>query len=501
MAITLMQRSGQAARINFAQVIILLVAILLAVLFGLAVTVLPWALILGLLVGLLGLLAATFSPFAGVMLVLALAFEIIPNFLQPRLPLFGGRLQLYDMLLILLTVIVVLRLLANKKSIMAALGPMVVPLVYVLICIAISLVYVRFFAPNGSLLSEGRTHIMWLLLPLLALTVETTNRLKWLVLLTCAMGFIIAVYVVLQSLLQIRIMSAARVEMLDSTVNRDIIRSIAGGGVYLIVFTLFLTLNRAYDRRLRWWLAVPIGLILLAGLAVQFGRGVWVATLVGLSVSALLHRGMYGLIRTVISAVFIGGLLLSVASVWQPRLAEAVIDRAAGTFTEVESGGSFGWRRLENREALNQIERRPLTGVGIGGDYKNTVSTRGTFAIETTYIHNAYLYYPLKMGVHATLVPFAFMLGFALVCLQFVKRWGWGADRGLLAAVVGGFAVPVITSWTQPEWAAPQGIAALCLLMTIGLLLSRLGPWTVTGPVKSHFGIGLARSASTQRVC
>ena len=41
MAITLMQRSGQAARISFAQVLIILVAIFLAVLFGLMVALLP----------------------------------------------------------------------------------------------------------------------------------------------------------------------------------------------------------------------------------------------------------------------------------------------------------------------------------------------------------------------------------------------------------------------------------------------------------------------------
>ena len=456
--------------------------IFMAVFLGLAISVLPWSLTFALISGLLVLFAALFSPFAGTMLVIMLAFEIIPGSLQTRLPIIGGRLQMYEVLLMLLTVMVTMRLLTNKKSIVSSLGPMLFPLAYVVICIGISFIYVRYFSPNDAFLSEGRMHIMWLLMPLLALTVETPKRLKLLVLLTCAMGLILAVYVILQSLLQIRIMTAARVEILDSTSNRDVIRSIAGGGVYLIIFTLFLTLNRAFDKRLRWWLAAPIGIILLAGLAVQFGRGVWVASLIGLSVSALLHRGVYGLIRTWLAAMFIGALLLSAASVWQPRLASALIDRAVGTLVEVQSGGSFNWRRVENREALLQIERRPLTGVGIGGHYKDTVSSRGSFAIETTYIHNAYLYYPLKMGVHATLVPFAFMIAFAIVCWRFIKRWGWRGDRGLLAAVVGGFAVPVVTSSTQPEWSAPQGIAALCLIMSIGLLMYRLGPWPISVP-------------------
>ena len=492
MAITLIRGQAQFRGAFFAPLLIVSAAIVIAVAFGLAVSVLPWAVVGTLLVGSVALIAAAFNPFAGVVLVMVLAFEVIPNLLQPRFPLFGGRLQLYDVLLLLLTAIVALRVLVNKKSLFDSLGPMLIPFIYLLTCIVVSLVYVRYFSPNAAWLSEGRAHVMWLLLPLLTLTVETAKRLKWLVFLTCLIGLTISVYVVLQSLFQIRIMTAARVEVLDSSLNRDVIRSIAGGGVYLIVFTLLLTLNRAFDKRLRWWIAIPVCLILFAGLAVQFGRGVWVAALIGLAVSSLVHRGIYGLMRALVATLLIGGLLLSAASVWQPRMAEAVIDRAQGTLAEVRSGGSFNWRKVENQAALDQIERRPLTGVGIGGEYKDIVSSRGSFAIETTYIHNAYLYYPLKMGIHAALIPFAFILAFGLVSWRVAKRWGTRGDRGLLAAVVGGFTVPAITSWTQPEWASPQGIAALCLFMGIALLMSQLGPWSSSIPAKSSKSAGLA---------
>ena len=493
MAITLIRRPGQFAAAGFTPLLITAAAVFMAVFLGLAVSVLPWSLTLALLSGLLVLFAAMFSPFAGIMIVMMLAFEIIPGSLQTRLPIFGGRLQMYDLLLMLLTAVVALRLLANKKPIRTTLGPMLFPLVYVYVCVAVSLVYVRLFAPNDSWLSEGRMHIMWLLLPLLALTVETPKRLKRLVMITCLMGLTIAFYVVLQSLLEIRIMTNARVERLDQGLNRDVIRSIAGGGVYLIVFTLFLTLNRAFDQRMKLWLAVPVGLILLAGLTVQYGRGLWLASFFGLGVSAFLHRGVYGLIRTTLWMMFIGGLLLSAALVLQPRLAEAVIDRAVGTVSEFQSGGSFNWRKVENGEALKKIEQRPFMGVGIGGDYKGTVSARGSFAIETVYIHNAYLYYPLKMGIHAALVPLAFIIAFGVVVWQFIRRWGWGADRGLLAAVVGSFTVPVITATTQAEWSSPSGIAALCLLMAIGLLMSRLGPWASAVEARKTGANGIMR--------
>lgn len=81
------------------------------------------------------------------------------------------------------------------------------------------------------------------------------------------------------------------------------------------------------------------------------------------------------------------------------------------------------------------------------------------------------------MCIHAALVPLAFTIAFAVVVWQFIRLLGWGAGRGLLAAVVGRFAVPVIKATTQAAWSMPSGIAALCLLMAIGLLMSMLGSW------------------------
>jgi hypothetical protein len=474
-------RVSHLSRKNFVTPLIFGGGIISAIFIGLAVSMLPWIYTLTLAVGLTTFVLAILNPFAGVVCVLILALEVVPNNLQPRLPLLGGRFQLYDMLLLLLVVVLFSRALINKKPVLSSLGLMLFPLIYLLACILTSVIFVKYFFPNSALLSEGRAHIMWLMLPLVALSVETTKHLKYLVFCVCAMGIVVSVYVVLQSLLEIQIMTGARVEALDNSLNSDVIRSIAGGGVYFIAFTLLFTLNRTFDRRIKWWLAFPLCLILLSGLAVQFGRGVWVATLIGLAMSALLHRGAYGLVRTALAASLIGSVLLSVATIWQPRLAEAFVQRAAGTLQEVESGGSFNWRRMENRAALLHIEKRPLTGVGIGGEYKDTVSARGSFSIETTYIHNAYLYFPLKMGIHAVFIPVFFVLAFSITVRRYFIRWGSMSDRGLIAAVVGGFTVPIITSWTQPEWSAPQGIAALCSLMGTALLMSRLEPWAATG--------------------
>jgi len=215
------------------------------------------------------------------------------------------------------------------------------------------------------------------------------------------------------------------------------------------VFALFVFLNRLAEApRQFWWLLPAIGLMLL-GLAVQFGRGVWVATAAGLLVSAFMHRGWVGAARVLL----IGGLALATLvaglSLLRPRMVDALEERALGIVPELRAGGSFHWRVVENNEALRRIAERPLTGVGIGGDYKRTISSSGSFAVETRYIHNSYLYFPLKMGVLASLVPVAFILAFMLTARR-VHRLQDARDRGLLAALCGSFVVPVLTSGTQP---------------------------------------------------
>jgi hypothetical protein len=459
-----------------APLLILLAAATVAVFTGYVLAILPWFLSVGLALALAAILAAVLNPFAGAVVVVVLLFEIVPGFLQPRFPFLGGRLQMSDILLMLLVVVVLWRYTLMGKSVLQPLRPAVWPLAYLAACLTSSVVYVTYFSPNAALLSEGRAFIVWLLLPLLVLTADTPKRVHRLVLAAALTGLTIAVVVTIQSLFEVRIMSNARVEYLDGGPNRDVVRSIAGGGVYLMAFALFLLLNRAFDRRLSWWLALPALLLPIAGLAVQFGRGVWVASAIGLLVSALVHRGVVGLLRTSIAMFLAAAVLLSIAAISSPRLAEAVIERATGMLYEVRFGGSFHWRQVENREALDKIERQPLTGVGIGGEYKDTISTEGSFAIETTYIHNGYLYFPLKMGIFAAFVPYVFIAAFALTILQVVRRWGLGADRGLVAALCGAFTVPVVTSWTQPEWVSPQGIGAFCVFFAIALALRNQGP-------------------------
>ena len=432
----------------------------------------PWF-VLPVIVVITVIIISILYPFAGLLITLAMIFEVIPAAFQPRVPFGGGSLRTPDLLILFLMLVVAFRHLFFRIRLKNELSLMLFPLAYLAFFFGVSLVYAKFFMHNQDWISEGRAAIFWLLLPLIVYTCNTPKTFRLFINGIIVIGLIIAVYVSIQSLFGVRIMTAARIEMLDATVNNDVTRSIAGGGIYLVMFSMYLILNRFAESRINWIYTFVSISILLLGIAVQFGRGVWIGGAIGLIVSSYVHRGMSGLLRTLIFSLIGLSLLLSTILVVKPRLAEALVDRATGISHEIKMGGSFNWRKLENKEAFRSIERHPLLGVGIGGDYKQTISSRGSFNTETTYIHSAYLYFPLKMGIFAGFIPLCFIVGFILVLRRGYLKQGKKADLGLVAALSGGFLVPVITSFTQPEWVSPQGIASLCVIMSLGLMASR----------------------------
>lgn len=456
-------------------VALVVAAMLLAVLAGLITSYLPWLFTLLLVLLPLVLLASISRPMVGLVVVLMFIFEVVPSAFQPRLPFGGSRLQAYDVLLLYLAGLVLLRAWLSRTHPLLAMGPARWPLYYLFTCVAVSLVYVRYFAPNTLSLGEARVFVAWLLVPIMALAVDTPARYRWMLRSVVAIGLVIALYVSIQSLFDLRIMTGARVELLDKDLNNDVVRSIAGGGIYVVIFTLFLLINRVLERKFGWWWAVPAALLLVFGVAVQFGRGVWLSALAGLLVSAALFRGYAGVLRVLLLGVFTVALMLSAAAVFKPRLAEAVVERAMGIGYELQSGGSYGWRRMENQAAINRIERSPLVGVGLGGQYKQTASSEGHFGIEGSYIHNGYLFFPLKMGLPALFVPLAFIIAFVVALRQGVLRHRDDGDPGLVAALAGAFTVPCVASYTQPEWADPRGISAIAILFGLTLLFRRFG--------------------------
>lgn len=394
-----------------------------------------------------------------------------------------GSLKPHELMIAYLSLVVAVRTIVRSEPTFSMLERFRWPLLFLLFCIACSTIYAHFFAHNEFLLAELRIFVAWLILPSIVLAVRNESDYRLLFRGMILFGIAMSIIVITQSVFNIRILTEARVEALDNATNLDVTRSLAGGATYFMVFGLYYFLNHIALRRGPFMLYVIGSLVLTGGLAVTFGRGVWVATVVGLIVTTFINRGLRGVAVSGLIGVLVISGMLGVGGLFKPRLVEAIVERAVGVGQEYQSGGSFGWRARENRAALAALEAHPLTGVGLGGEYKYTISAVGSFKNETRYIHNAYIAHAVKMGTHAALFPLWMILAFFVTGLG-ALRAGNENNRPLQAALIGAFLVPVITSYTQPEWFDSSGIIAFSFFIG-GLILSAQGRFREISVVKA----------------
>ncbi|MBZ8140318.1 hypothetical protein CLD22_10455 [Rubrivivax gelatinosus] len=458
-------------------VLAVVAGLLLAAIFGLAAAALPWIWMLGLVIVPVVLVLSIVYPVAGVVFALLFVFQVIPEQFHPRLPFGGGSLRVHDLMVVYLSAVVMIRTLATRAPLISPLQQFLWPLLYLFACIAISVVHVQVWAPNDRLLSEGRNLVAWMLLPLLVLGIRNQRALDWLWRSVFAIALVISVYVCLQTYADLQILGNVR-DLAGSTTSANdaqgVQRSTAGGATYLIVLLLLLGINRAIEGRWPVWLATALGLLLVAALGASFGRGVWVATLFGVFVSAFVFRGLKAASLTVLMLALLVSCLLGLTAVVKPQVGEALVDRVTRFGDEVDRGGSFAWRVQENQDALRSIGRHSLLGVGIGGDYKQTTRAGASFQLETGYIHNAYLYFPVKLGLIGAFVPFAFIAAMGLA-VRHALRLRPPRDRARVAALAGAFSTAALASVSQPEWTSLAGAAAFCTIMSLLLLESRYG--------------------------
>lgn len=403
-------------------------------------------------------------PVLSLLLGLCLVFEVVPAHLQPSIMTAQGSIKLPDLWLAYLGLVITLGAFARGRLVPPAGRPFALAIGFFMLLVLLSFSYSWFYLGNKAAVSEARELILWCLMPLLAAVLDRPRRLRLFVAGLLWIGAALSLLALAQSLAGVQLATAMRVAPLSAEF-RDVTRVITGGGIYIVAFGLiYCALQAQMAARRPIWLW-PLLLLLLAGLLISFGRGMWIATCIGLFSAVMLVRGWRGAARAALAGLVLLSMLLAVLALSRPSLVQAFIDRGSGITSEIANGASFKWRGIENREALKVIAERPLLGTGIGGDYKKFSTGEANFDIEKRYIHSAYLFFPLKFGLPGLLFPVFVIVSFFRLALR-----SWRAqppDPLLLAATIGAFLVPLITSFTQPEWVKAQGIAAFCCLIAL----------------------------------
>jgi|GEM_PF-1601785 len=441
---------------------------------GILPALLPWWLVVALVIVPVFAVVAWLTPDIAVIGILAALFGVLPDILLPTLPIGGGELKPEDLGI---PALLVLLLVKHAGSLRPRLQPMRhywIPLgLFILVAATSALIALAYkFSPAKDIFNEARPYVTWLLLPVLCLAIETDRQMKRFQLLLMGLALVLAVGVMFQSFTGIAIFGRGQelrqLWSLDGGVA-DVLRSTTPGMFLMTGALIYLFAAYAKEQIRQPVVVALLSALLIGGVLVGFGRGLWFSLFVGVGMLAFFSRkaayARLAITCTVGAALVIATLLLA-----KPEYVYAVSDRLLSVGEEIERGSSFGRRTEENHYALVRIYESPILGVGLGGRYKPDSIESRSWPDQVRYVHNAYMRVAVKTGIPGLLT--AVFLVFVLL------RRGWtGARQGTQNPAISFAAywviltTTVLTAITQPNFVAPNGVASIALAI---FLIERL---------------------------
>lgn len=468
-------------------------AALLGALLGLAVLLAGPVPVLVAVTGILAALLAFRYPETLIVLMLALASQLIPSRFNFFVDLVVGRFQVSDLLLFWLLFVTVLRVIMEKSFPFRS-TPLGLPMVLFYVAVLGGLATaVFFFGVNfRNATYEARTLAYYLVFFPITNLLRTRAQLMRLAIGTMAVAVLLSVSMLLQSAVQ----PAFLVD--DWTVEgTGIVRNFHPGFSAVFVGLLMLAgyvamrrssmarapvltsgVRRVHDWR---WLQWGIMLLLAAALFSTLARNLLIAGVISFGLLALLldreerHNLGQMLLGLGLSLAVVLGFLALVfkTSTLITQYATAYAGRLERMFSsEILSRQENLFSRWEEmRFALQRLVQHPILGIGLYNPYRPPFY-EGEPVTLRHFIHNAYLGLWLKTGILG-LVSF---LWFSVAFLRQGFRGWQGISEPLLRGVALGSLVAYVgllfTNFVAPSFLQPGSLAIMGV--TLGLTTSIL---------------------------
>lgn len=456
------RRHGRAA-----SAVVSVLGLLLAAVFGLAAAVLPWQFLVGLFGLPVLLIVGAAMPTVLFIAAVLLLFGVMPEFIMAALPLGGATLRPAELVLIFCFVVVLARVLLARVDIWSLMRPLRWPLLILVAGFLLGLVKGKLLSNNALALADARQYVGWLALPVgLWFGVVHPGRLQRIVV---GVALLAATLMILQLGLGVQLIFGFRGAEYLSKDFTDVTRSAIGGGLFFLGFAAYRLFLHACDGE-RWrWMALLGSLIAIGGIVASFNRAIWAGFAVG-ALLLLIFKPRTRHSAAVPFVVLFTFVCIGVAGLFvaKPRAADALIERVTSIKDEGRRGSSLGFRFDENQQAIEALRRSPVTGVGMGGEYKRVyrqLSTAGSFDTEIAFIHNGYLSLWLKLGAFGLLLPAAILLSGVGLARRAVPTQRLTATAGLATLVL-----LLVSMLTSADLSTSSGTAAVASVLALMLL-------------------------------
>ena len=312
---------------------------------------------------------------------------------------------------------------------------------------------------------DARAFMYWLWLPLLFWLAGSRpdgdrNLARVLIAIACA----VAVLALVQYVFGVQLIREGRVGSLETggSVDIDTTRVQMPGFTFVLVGLSWAVVSIVKGGK-RIFYGIPLAFLFTAALYVNFGRALWTWSVLAVVVCG----AVMGFKRAMIIIGTLGVLGISVGAglyLSKPVIIDNIVHRFGSVADEGGSKSSFGWRRLENQAAAEHIVQSPLVGIGLGGEYRSWVPDIRQFSEHTRYIHNAYVFMAVKLGLPAAVLLVVMLLRIWWRSLRLRHAPGPREDT-LWVAIVGSFLSILAISTTQPELVSTHTIFLLCLML------------------------------------
>jgi O-antigen ligase len=462
-----MARLGIPAR-PFAQAGLILLAIALALFFGLASAVLPaWFIFSALLVPTVAVLVLVRPEYA-LLACMALVCGLIHPAFVPRMPVLGGSLAAADATLVMLTLYTVWALATQAPQ--AANAPvaggrlLAVALGLFGLCFAVAVatsLSVRDLNPT-HVLGETRDLLYLLTLPMALVILRPKERQERFVVGLVVLGCLFSVGQILQGVFKIPVFGDQGISVLETLGRQDDSTTRANTlGLNVIVFSLLLTVGAYAVGRIRKPLFLLVAGLLFVGIFLTFGRTTFAAVFIcGLLVVWWLNKSRLPQLAILLVVVVVLGSALG--AYWKPDSFAAVYYRLTSIGEEIDYGYSAQWRIWEAEAMVPLIKEHPLIGVGLGADYKG--ASGSTLRPELNrYVHNAYLYMGGKMGLPALIFFLLFMASVFVIGRRSARSHALPWTRIVGAASAAMMIRFLLASITEPHLMSDYGVINIAI--------------------------------------
>jgi O-antigen ligase len=450
----------------------------LAVFFGLASAILPaWFVFSVLLVPAVAMLLLVRPEYALTACV-ALVCGLIHPALVPRIPVFGGALAAADAALVMLALYAVwcFATQAGKAASVPVAGVRWLAVSLGLFGASLAIVVTTSLSLRelnpAFVLGETRDLIYLMALPIALVILREPVRQERFVVSIVVLGCLFSLGQVLQGVFNIPVFGNQGISALETLGRQEGSTTRANTlGLNVIVFSLLLTLGAYVVGSIRKPLFLPVAGLLFVGIVLTFGRTTFAAVFIcGLLVVWWLDKKkLPQLAALLVVAIGLGSAL---GAYWKPDSFAAVYYRLTSIGEEIDHGYSAQWRIWEAEAMLPLIKEHPLTGIGLGADYKG--GRGSTLRPELNrYVHNAYLYMAGKMGLPALFLFLSFM-----ACVFAIgRRSALGHALPWTRIVGAAGAVMMIRYWfasiTEPHLMSDYGVINIAIAGALAILAAQ----------------------------